>query len=106
MTNASLGGRAGQLAGALKVRDVTYAAAAKSDGPGSGRAIAPMDGSVIDVRVQLWQRVERGETLAVIEAMKLELRVAADTAGIVRAVHVRPGTQVKARQVLVEVHDA
>jgi geranyl-CoA carboxylase alpha subunit len=91
--------------GTLRVQDVTYAAAAKSDGPGSGRALAPMDGSVVDVPVQLGQRVERGETLAVIEAMKLELRVAADTSGVVRAVHVRPGAQVKARQVLVEVHD-
>lgn len=92
--------------GALKIRDLTYAPAARSDGPGSGRALAPMDGSVVDVLVRLGQRVERGETLAVIEAMKLELRVAADTAGVVRAVHVQPGAQVKARQVLVEVHDA
>ncbi|HET6332564.1 MAG TPA: biotin carboxylase N-terminal domain-containing protein [Polyangiales bacterium] len=92
--------------GALKIRDLTYAPAAKSDGPGSGRALAPMDGSVVDVLVQLGQRVERGDTVAVIEAMKLELRVAADIAGVVRAVHVRPGTQVKARQVLVEVTDA
>jgi geranyl-CoA carboxylase alpha subunit len=94
------------LEGVLKVRDVTYAPAVKSDGPGSGRALAPMDGAVVDVPVQLGQRVERGETVAVIEAMKLELRVAADIAGIVRAVHVRPGTQVKARQILVEVADA
>jgi acetyl/propionyl-CoA carboxylase alpha subunit len=92
--------------GVLKVRDVTYVPAARSDGPGSGRAVAPMDGAVVDVPVQLGQRVERGATLAVIEAMKLELRVMADTAGVVRAVHVRAGTQVKARQVLVEVADA
>jgi geranyl-CoA carboxylase alpha subunit len=92
--------------GSFKLRDITYAPAARSDGPGSGRALAPMDGSVVDVMVQLGQRVERGETLAVIEAMKLELRIAADIAGVVRAVHVRPGTQVKARQILVEVHDA
>jgi geranyl-CoA carboxylase alpha subunit len=92
--------------GVLRVRDVTYLPPARSDGPGSGRAVAPMDGSVVDVPVQLGQRVERGATLAVIEAMKLELRVMADTAGVVRAVHVRAGTQVKARQVLVEVADA
>lgn len=91
--------------GPLKIRDLTYAPAQRSDGAGSGRALAPMDGSVVDVPVQLGQRVERGDTLAVIEAMKLELRVPADTAGVVRAVHVRAGTQVKARQVLVELAD-
>jgi geranyl-CoA carboxylase alpha subunit len=92
-------------AAALRVRDVTYEPAARSDGPGSGSALAPMDGAVIDVLVAVGQAVERGQTLAVVEAMKLELRVAAEITGIVRAIHVQRGAQVKARQILVEVRE-
>ncbi|HKP56962.1 MAG TPA: biotin carboxylase N-terminal domain-containing protein [Polyangiales bacterium] len=89
--------------GPLSLRDVTYAPAARSDAAGSGRALSPMDGSVVDVPVQLGQAVTRGQTLAVIEAMKLELRVPADVDGVVRAVHVQRGAQVKSRQLLIEV---
>jgi geranyl-CoA carboxylase alpha subunit len=73
---------------------------------GSGRAAAPMDGVVVDVRVRAGDAVRAGETLAVIEAMKLELQVTADIEGVVTAVHVQRGQQVKARQLLVEVQDA
>jgi geranyl-CoA carboxylase alpha subunit len=73
---------------------------------GSGRAAAPMDGAVVDVRVRAGDAVRSGATLAVIEAMKLELQVTADIDGVVTAVHVQRGQQVKARQLLVEVQDA
>ena len=87
------------------VRDVTHAAvlAAARAGAGSGRALAPMDGAVVDVAVQVGDAVVRGQTLAVIEAMKLELKVTADRDGVVAAVHVERGQQVKARQLLVEL---
>jgi acetyl/propionyl-CoA carboxylase alpha subunit len=70
---------------------------------GSGRAIAPMDGAIVDVPVRAGDAVVRGQTLAVVEAMKLELKVAADRDGVVATVHVTRGTQVKARQLLVEL---
>jgi biotin carboxyl carrier protein len=62
-----------------------------------------MDGVVVDVLASSGDRVECGQTLVVIEAMKLELRVPADVDGIVRGVHVERGSQVKARQLLAEV---
>jgi geranyl-CoA carboxylase alpha subunit len=73
---------------------------------GTGQAAAPMDGAVVDVRVRVGDAVRAGATLAVIEAMKLELQVTADIEGVVTAVHVQRGQQVKARQLLVEVQDA
>jgi biotin carboxyl carrier protein len=62
-----------------------------------------MDGAVVDVPVSVGEHVTRGQTLAVLEAMKLELKVAADRDGVVATVHVARGAQVKARQVLVEL---
>jgi len=39
----------------------------------------------------------------VIEAMKMEHRLVASAAGVVKAVHAREGEQVSARQLLVEI---
>jgi biotin carboxyl carrier protein len=86
--------------------DVTHAAvhdAARAAGAGSGRALAPMDGAIVDVPVRVGDAVVHGQTLAVLEAMKLQLKVTADRDGVVSQVHVTRGAQVKARQVLVEL---
>jgi geranyl-CoA carboxylase alpha subunit len=86
--------------------DVTHAAVhdgARGAGAGSGRALAPMDGAIVDVPVRVGDAVTRGQTLAVLEAMKLQLKVTADRDGVVSDVHVTSGAQVKARQVLVEL---
>ena len=87
------------------LRDVTHAPTNASAGAAaaSGEARAPMDGAVVDVPVAAGERVTRGQTLAVLEAMKLELKVAADRDGVVAVVHVARGAQVKARQLLVEL---
>jgi geranyl-CoA carboxylase alpha subunit len=94
------------ISGTRVFRDLTYAPPAATAAQGSGRALAPMDGSVVDLPARIGEAVTRGQTLAVVEAMKLELRVSADIDGIVHAVHVQRGQQVKARQVLVELAPA
>jgi geranyl-CoA carboxylase alpha subunit len=85
-------------------RDVTHRPVAEAErGPGSGRGLSPIDGSVIEIAVAVGQSVVRGQTLIVIEAMKLELRVVADASGVISALHTARGSQVKARQLLVEI---
>jgi geranyl-CoA carboxylase alpha subunit len=96
--------QAGDTAHAFE--DQTYAAAAAAEAPGSGRALAPMDGAVVEVRVREGEQVRRGQTLAVIEAMKMQLAVAADCDGTVREVKVRRGDQVKARSLLLTLEPA
>jgi geranyl-CoA carboxylase alpha subunit len=90
-------------AGAHLLHDVTHAPPQEGQRQASGRALAPMDGAIVDVPVTSGAVVIRGQTLAVVEAMKLELRVAADRDGVVATVHVQRGQQVKARQLLVEL---
>jgi geranyl-CoA carboxylase alpha subunit len=62
-----------------------------------------MHGRVVDVAVEVGQRVDRGVSLATLEAMKMEHALAAPAAGRVRAVHVRAGDQVAAGRVLIEL---
>jgi propionyl-CoA carboxylase alpha chain len=59
-----------------------------------GGLTAPMPGLVIDIRVTPGQHVEVGETLMVMEAMKMEHVISAPNAGTVATILVSTGQQV------------
>lgn len=59
-----------------------------------GGLTAPMPGAIIEVRVTLGQHVDAGETLVVMEAMKMEHVISAPTTGTVTAILVTTGQQV------------
>jgi propionyl-CoA carboxylase alpha chain len=59
-----------------------------------GGLTAPMPGAIIEVRVTLGQHVDAGETLVVMEAMKMEHVISAPTTGTVTAILVTKGQQV------------
>jgi propionyl-CoA carboxylase alpha chain len=65
-----------------------------SEGP-SGGLVAPMPGKVIDLRVEVGQRVRAGEILIVLEAMKMEHPMRAPDDGVVAELRVAPGEQVE-----------
>ena len=60
-------------------------------------------GRVLDVLVQVGDAVHKGDALVLLEAMKMELRIAAPADGVVTAVRCTPGAVVERGQVLVEV---
>jgi len=63
---------------------------------------APMPGLVVSVAVEVGQFVRRGDLLVTMEAMKMETVVAADREGKVKRVVATPGTEVDAKDLLVE----
>ena len=85
------------------LRDLSHAPATATDAAGSGRVVASMDGAIIDVPVTLGDRVTRGQTLVVLEAMKMEHPLKADADGVVTALPAQVGMQVKLRQLLAEI---
>ncbi|MDX1599580.1 MAG: acetyl/propionyl/methylcrotonyl-CoA carboxylase subunit alpha [Marinobacter sp.] len=88
---------------AWSVRDVTHQPAAGANGAGSGKVQATMDGAIIDVLVKSGQTVQQGDTLVILEAMKMEHPVKADRDGVVDEVLVSNGDQVKRSQMLVNI---
>ena len=64
---------------------------------------APMPGVVASVAVQVGQKVTAGDLLLTIEAMKMETGIHSERDAIVKAVHVQPGGQIDAKDLLVEL---
>jgi propionyl-CoA carboxylase alpha chain len=71
----------------------------------SGSLLAPMPGTVISVAVEAGQSVEAGQTVLVLEAMKMQHTVTAPQAGVVTEIDVRPGAQVASGEVLAVVEE-
>ncbi len=72
-------------------------------GAGSGALEASMPGQVLAVPVSVGDAVAAGDTLVLLEAMKMELRITAPVAGTVKAIHCAAGETVNRGQLLVEV---
>ena len=70
-----------------------------------GSLTAPMPATVVRVNTQTGARVKKGETLLVLEAMKMELPVRAPTDGAVAAVNCRVGELVQPGVPLVEIDE-
>jgi len=64
--------------------------------------LSPMPGLVVDIPVSVGQEVKSGETVAIIEAMKMQNILKAERDGVVKAVGAKAGDPVAADDVLVE----
>jgi len=71
-----------------------------------GGCVAPMPGKILALRVAPGESVKKGETLVILEAMKMEHEVVAPHDGVVREVRVEVGQQVDADDVLVVLEES
>jgi acetyl-CoA/propionyl-CoA carboxylase biotin carboxyl carrier protein len=68
--------------------------AAAGGAAGSGTVAVPMQGTIVKVLVEEGDTVEIGQTVCVLEAMKMENNVNAEKSGTVKEVRVAPGESV------------
>jgi biotin carboxyl carrier protein len=85
----------------------------KTSGARAGRGrqqedelVAPMPGQVRAINVHAGDAVTRGQTLVVVEAMKMEIRVTAPANGIVSKVFVKEGETVERGQILIDMEES
>ncbi len=64
---------------------------------------APVSGAVVAVNVEPGDTVKTGDVVAVMEAMKMEMRLTAEADGVVAAVHAAEGSQASGGFVLIEL---
>jgi len=71
----------------------------------AGELTAPMPGQVRAVNVKEGDTVTKGQTLLVLEAMKMEIRIHALLDGMVKKLFVHQGQAVEREQVLIEIEE-
>ncbi|MDP4143494.1 MAG: pyruvate carboxylase [Bacillota bacterium] len=64
---------------------------------------SPIPGNVLTILVKEGDSVKENQPLAIVEAMKMETQVTASVAGVVEAIHVKEGQQVKAGELLMNL---
>jgi biotin carboxyl carrier protein len=64
---------------------------------------SPIPGSIKAVRVKVGEKVSRGQTLCVLEAMKMENEITASCDGAVELIRVQPGQTVAAGELLIKL---
>ncbi len=74
-----------------------------ADGP---ELVTPMAGTIVEVTSDTGTAVEEGETVVIVEAMKMENDLQAHRSGVLSEVHVEPGESVEIGDALVSIADS
>ncbi|MCW5734767.1 MAG: acetyl-CoA carboxylase biotin carboxylase subunit [Enhydrobacter sp.] len=85
----------------VRFQDRTYMPPASAAAGSDGRLRAPMDGRIVAIKVAAGDKVIRGQTLVVLEAMKIQHQLKAVLDAEVESIAVQEGQQVANRTVLV-----
>jgi geranyl-CoA carboxylase alpha subunit len=90
----------------VRFQDRTYMPPASAAAGSDGKLRAPMDGRIVAIKVAAGDKVVRGQTLVVLEAMKIQHQLKAALDACVESIAVQEGQQVANRTVLVTMSDA
>jgi geranyl-CoA carboxylase alpha subunit len=90
----------------VRFTDNTYAPPKTAAAGSDGKLRAPMDGRIVAIKVAAGDKVVRGQTLIVLEAMKIQHQLKAALDAQIEAISVHEGQQVSNRTVLVTMEPA
>ena len=90
----------GTAAASAPVAAAPAAPAAPAGAAGSVTVTAPMPGNILDVKVKAGDSVKAGDTLLILEAMKMENEISAPQDGTIASVNVRKGDVVNSGDLL------
>ena len=87
----------------VSLTDALLAPVESADSQSSGRVVAPMPGSVLSIKVVAGESVRKGDTLLILEAMKMEQSIVSDTDGTITEILVAPGQQMKPHELMMVI---
>ncbi|KAK7789704.1 hypothetical protein R5R35_012306 [Gryllus longicercus] len=70
-----------------------------------GQVGAPMPGEVVDIRVKVGERVEKGAALVVLSAMKMEMVVQAPATGVVKSLDAQLGMKLEGEDLIMTIEE-
>jgi len=73
----------------------------KVQGPALDKVVAPMPGLVLEINVSQGQSVTQGESLLILEAMKMENVIKSPVDGVIKSIDVSVGESISKSQVLI-----
>jgi 3-methylcrotonyl-CoA carboxylase alpha subunit len=94
------------LHGVHTLTAIPYLAYISAAAETSGELRAPMTGIILKVNVAIGDSIKAGDVAAILESMKMELRIASETDGVVTAVNCRAGETVERNAIVVVVEPA
>ena len=71
---------------------------------GANKVVAPMPGTILDVKVSAGQAVKKGDVICVLEAMKMENDIPAPCDGVIASVNVQKGASVSANDIIASIN--
>ena len=89
--------------GTHALKAIPYLSYISASAQASGDVKAPMMGLILKVQVAPGDRVEKGAVVAILESMKMEMRIVADCSGTVSAVACQAGQTVERNAVVVSI---
>lgn len=87
-----------EQAGSIEVASAPVAQAASGK---EVEIVAPMAGTILDLKVNVGDSVKEGQIVAILEAMKLENEVVATASGVVKQIVVNKGQAVQSQQAII-----
>ena len=95
-------GNGGELTGIVPL--ASAGGTAKTTNSGDGFAVnAPLAGNICRVMVSSGQQITEGDTLVVLEAMKMETQVSASTSGVIGSINIKEGDVVSVGDLLLTI---
>lgn len=88
----------------LTLNKLNVLAGAMDDDAGSGRVTAPMHGKLLSIGVASGDIVKAGDTLAILEAMKMQHEIPARIDGTVGDIHTGPNQQIAADDPILDIN--
>ena len=101
---ASAGSAAGSSSAASSAASSDSASSSNQATPAAGKpVVAPLPGTINEIKVKVGDKVNTGDTVVVLEAMKMQNNIDAETSGTITSINVNKGDAVMEGDTLVTI---